>query len=512
MPPTQKGGEGYNLPGGFENLDEVTVPIPLEENLQRRQPSFPETVDSREDRIRVVSDHSKGDGYDPREEYKNLNEVGVPSPIESPQIERPQGYLEDSRRRSRLEKSGGDPHQDVYPALNNEASSSSSSPTDLETPKPENPPSTPHRPNTSPFLIHLYTTSHLIFFSILGTLARLGLQALTTYPGAPVQTGVLWANVGGSFLLGFLLENRDRFSPHQEGPSSSSYQKTTTVVTPLYIGLSTGFCGSFTSFSSFIRDAFLALANRLPVLPGSHPSSAATSTTTALAIPRNGGYSFLALLAIILTTISLSLSALFTGAHLALALKRHIPSPSISHHRAAKPSPSLLNPLILLLAWTSWAGAVIMAIHPPPHYSTWRTSPLFACVFAPLGTLTRFHISLLLNTRIPTFPLGTFTINILGTALEGAFWDLQHALPPGGGGKVVGCQVLQGLADGFCGCATTVSTFVAEIRGLKGRGRAWGYGAGSVVGAVGVMVVVMGPGVWGRGWEDRRVGCTVVSR
>lgn len=36
---------------------------------------------------------------------------------------------------------------------------------------------------------------------MLGTLAQLGLQALTVNPGAPVATGELWANIGGSMIM-----------------------------------------------------------------------------------------------------------------------------------------------------------------------------------------------------------------------------------------------------------------------------------------------------------------------
>src|SRR5438034_4208652 len=42
---------------------------------------------------------------------------------------------------------------------------------------------TPAAMPLSSFATKLYTVSHLIFFSILGTLARIGLQALTHYPG-----------------------------------------------------------------------------------------------------------------------------------------------------------------------------------------------------------------------------------------------------------------------------------------------------------------------------------------
>ncbi len=80
---------------------------------------------------------------------------------------------------------------------------------------------------------------------------------------------------------------------------------------PLYVGLATGFCGSFTSFSSFIRDLFLALSNDLPV-PGADAGPV---------LARSGGQSFLALLAVAVATVALSLSGLFVGAHLAIGLE-----------------------------------------------------------------------------------------------------------------------------------------------------------------------------------------------
>ena len=58
---------------------------------------------------------------------------------------------------------------------------------------------------------NLYTISYLILFSILGTLARLGVEAITRYPQAPFTSAVLWANVGGSLFMGFLAEDRHLF-------------------------------------------------------------------------------------------------------------------------------------------------------------------------------------------------------------------------------------------------------------------------------------------------------------
>ncbi|CAL5873311.1 uncharacterized protein PFLUO_LOCUS7582 [Penicillium psychrofluorescens] len=373
---------------------------------------------------------------------------------------------------------------------------------------PPTPPPPPARKSSSKHATNLYVVSYLVLFSILGTLARLGLQALTFYAGAPVVTGVLWANVAGSLVMGFLMEDKNLFreewgttqrnetaewkdahEAHEHAKRHAAVKKTI----PLYIGLTTGFCGSLTSFSSFMRDVFLALANALP--DPSLPVGASIA-------PRNGGYSFMALVAVILITVALSLSALIAGAHSALALTWMTPTMPFALTRR------VVDPAVVVLAWGCWLGAVFLAIWPPdrhdPGREVWRGRAVMALVFAPLGCLLRFSASLRLNSRIPAFPLGTFVVNIFGTIIEGMCYDLQRVpgLGAGGASHWIGCQVLQGVMDGFCGTTTTVSTWVAELNALSRRRHAYVYGVTSVGVALGFLVVIMGSLLWTRGWTD----------
>lgn len=380
---------------------------------------------------------------------------------------------------------------------------------DAAIPETQQPSPTPAaRKRASKHATNLYVVSHLIFFSLLGTLARLGLQALTFYTGAPVVTGVLWANVAGSLVIGFLLEDKNLFREEwgttqhnetaeqkdaHEAQEQAKRHAAVKKTIPLYIGLTTGFCGSLTSFSSFIRDLFLALANELP--DPSLPVGASIA-------PRSGGHSFMALMAVILITVALSLSALIVGAHSALALTRMTPTmPFVLTRR-------VVDPAVVVLAWGCWLGAVFLAIWPPdrhdPGKEVWRGRAVMALVFAPLGCLFRFFVSLKLNSRIPEFPLGTFVANIFGTIIDGMCYNLQHVpgLGAGGASHWIGCQVLQGVMDGFCGTTTTISTWVAELNALSRRRHAYVYGVTSVGVALGFLVVIMGPLLWTRGWAD----------
>lgn len=509
------------------------------------------------------------DEYTLPEEYANLNEFAGPSPVENPyeeglyrhntleeereQSRQRQRALSLSRTRTRSEsrrisrfreKSLENLHKIPSPKA---ARDGTLSPQEGE----EIPPSpSPQGVAASRFATQLYTISYLIAFSILGTLARLGVQWLTFYPGAPIVTPTLWANFAGSLFMGFLAEDRRLFrqewgsntsfnntvekfrNPNYNDPSNSngnafesiesksptrSLPGTATAfhhaydeeqmikaharvkkTIPLYIGLATGFCGSFTSYSAFLRDAFLALSNNLST-PLNHPlPPGVVVPSTASTVHRNGGYSLMAVIAVVFSTVIMSLGALKIGAHIAIALDPLTPTLSFRLIRKA------LDRLVVIVAFGAWLGAVLMAVWPPDRFSShpdhWRGEAIMACVFAPLGCLVRFYASLRLNGVSPSFPLGTFAVNIFGTAVLSMCYDLQHLNFAGlAGGSVVGCQVLEGVIDGFCGALTTVSTWVAELNGLRRR-HAYTYGMASVVGGLAICVVIMGSVRWSEGW------------
>lgn len=102
-----------------------------------------------------------------------------------------------------------------------------------------------------------------------------------------------------------------------------------------------------------------------------------------------------------------------------------------------------------------------------------------------------------MNRLVASFPLGTFAANVLGTMILGMAYDLQHSSVAS---SIVGCQVLQGLADGFCGALTTVSTWVLELDTLRLR-HAYVYGECSIFVAVGCITAIMGQLRWTQGFN-----------
>ena len=503
------------VPDEYSNLDEVADPPPIQHpdeisisQLQSLEEKNMGRRISKESRRSSSPDASNDAGYDIPDIYANLDELASPSLVENPRENHTYEHKslenlrseEEAYRRSQAE----------------ETRNSIARGDDSEEKKEEG-----RKGQQGPRLeTQLYTISYLILFSFLGTLARLGLQAITFYPGAPVIFSELWANFGGSLFMGFLSEDRTLFKEEWRTPTGNGeVRRARNLVQdeesgsdrimdlqaakkahaaakktiPLYIGLTTGFCGCFTSFSSFIRDAFLAMSNALTT-PLDHPIDYRLPSSPTSTVPRNGGYSFMALIAVIIVTAALCISGLYIGAHVAIATENFTPRLPFAFGR------KILDRLAVSLAWGCWLGAIILAIFPPDRHGggieIWRGRAVFALVFAPLGCLGRFYASLYLNGKIASFPLGTFVVNIFGTAILGMSWDLQH-VPLGG---VVGCQLLQGIEDGFCGCLTTVSTWVIELSTLR-RWHAYRYGAVSVVMALCFMVVIMGSMQWTRGFS-----------
>jgi fluoride ion exporter CrcB/FEX len=122
-------------------------------------------------------------------------------------------------------------------------------------------------------------------------------------------------------------------------------------------------------------------------------------------------------------------------------------------------APHLLDTAVLVLTVMLCLALVLLSI-------LWEASRYYAwsCLFAVVGTLLRWGLSLWLNGRtfdsaLLDYTMGTFTANMVGTVLLGVLYTLMHTINP----STTSCNLLFALADGLCGCLTTVSTFVVEL-------------------------------------------------
>ncbi|KAG7096887.1 hypothetical protein E1B28_004293 [Marasmius oreades] len=272
-----------------------------------------------------------------------------------------------------------------------------------------------------PFSPHVLAL--LIPFSIFGTLARLGLQALATYDDQSVFP-LAYVQSTGCFVMGFFLRLK--------GPMGDFYA-------PLYTAITTGFCGSLTTFSGWQLDVFNSWIN-------------------AGGGDRGGFQDFIDGLTKTVFTLSLSLGSMSFGSYLSKFIEPTIPRPKLSQPpRTARISLTILSIL-------AYIATLPIYFRLPPSFRGQATAAL---LFAFPGTLTRYFLSIYFNPFLASLPLGTFMANMIGTGLLAVFHVLQNmgvnASPVSPGA----CSILQGLGDGYCGCLTTISTFAAEIRALR---------------------------------------------
>jgi fluoride exporter len=102
-----------------------------------------------------------------------------------------------------------------------------------------------------------------------------------------------------------------------------------------------------------------------------------------------------------------------------------------------------------------------------------------------VGTVARYLVQGVLQTRGGTFPTGTLAINIVGSFLLG--FVIRFAT----GSAVISPELRGGLTIGFCGAFTTMSTFSYETIRLLGDGEytyAAVYMGGTILGCLAAVI------------------------
>ena len=200
----------------------------------------------------------------------------------------------------------------------------------------------------------------------------------------------------------------------------------------LYVGLTFGFCGSLTTFSSWVYAIV------------------------------NGPDSLIQLL----TGLTLPLCAFLLGEDLCSSLSllsRCAPAPG---NRC--PSDKTVCQVLCVAVGLG----VIIGLGVVLGNSRQETPDgvaLVSCVLAPVGALPRYVLQRLLNDRIPwlegRFQLGTLAANMAAVALYAFVHDCYN-----GGQKE--CHY---VAVGICGSMSTVSSLMSEFVKDYRKGKAWAY-------------------------------------
>jgi fluoride ion exporter CrcB/FEX len=157
------------------------------------------------------------------------------------------------------------------------------------------------------------------------------------------------------------------------------------------------------------------------------------------------------------------------------------PDPHSNHRRR-----SIADYCFIFSAAATYLIALILYFFAPP---SWRHRATFPMLLSPPGAMLRFYLASF-NTRAPfanRFPIGTFIANIAGSLIIGGSYAAQYS--PSARAMGLRCNALHAIQQGFCGCLTTVSTFMTETRSIRGKGWTWIYvGTSIVLGHLAVLV------------------------
>lgn len=316
---------------------------------------------------------------------------------------------------------------------------------------------------------------------ILGVLVRTGLNKLTAFSGSQYG-GLLWSNFTGCLVMGWLVGTQRMFRSHLEvlpGREQAVYAAKTDI--PLYVSLATGLCGSVTSLSSYVLEAFEYASHQL--------------LGSSVAGYPNAGYGVAAFLSYTIVTFGVSIVGFCIGKDMAAAF-----DVVFDRHRFHFARHNVLVERILaVIGLAGWITVIVLAIVETDN--GWRVWTL-PCSFAPFGVYGRFLLSKVLNKVNKRFPLGTFTANVSATVLLAVLTLLQHGKSPSSSHPLVStipsCQVLNGVSSGFCGNLSTVSTFVSELVSLPRRS-SYIYFTVTITVCFSCMVLILGVFSWVRG-------------
>eukprot|EP00897_Mesotaenium_endlicherianum_P010920 jgi/Mesen1/9857/ME000070S09136 len=290
-------------------------------------------------------------------------------------------------------------------------------------------------------LEYISTLSHLAFFAICGVCIRYTLEigfgpehAHVTDDEQALMIDIP-ANMVGSFLMGWVgvVFKRDilRFSE------------------ALAVGLSTGLCGSITTYASLVQRMQAILTHGLWV--------------RALA-----GYLIGFELAQMSLRIGIDTAEAF-AAYLAREQQRReeggkkalLARPRPDHVDRKWASLLLFLTLSGVLVALSAVGAVLDSDHQK------RRRVWLACLLAPPGVWVRWYLAKLngqglgKKQLVKWFPVGTFLTNTIAGAVEAVVSAINIALATTSSELIVG-----GIQLGFLGCMSTVSTFAVETHTL----------------------------------------------
>ena len=253
---------------------------------------------------------------------------------------------------------------------------------------------------------------------------------------------LLYANVLGSFIMGLTVKHKDYLY-------TNSKFETTKV---LYVSITTGLCGSLTSFSGW-----MLIANNNLLLQFDSTSSPFGGRFWEFCISLIAGISVP--LASLKFGYFVSTLSSYSNNENSQVIELELDNGQIQEETIPICSEKIKVIFLIFLVITC---ILLVIILPMMIDDTWIYLT-YTALLGILGAYCRYMLSFS-NTDYPKFPIGTFIANVVGTALAAVFLMLEKFYISYYNVKTL--AIFFALIQGFCGCLTTVSTLVVELDSL----------------------------------------------
>jgi fluoride ion exporter CrcB/FEX len=336
------------------------------------------------------------------------------------------------------------------------------------------------KPTFSSLVVQQYLKdiNFIILFSFAGYLTRYGLGVAFMAPTGAANTSLffvlfkdIYANALGCFLMGMFAEiNTAILTPNK-------YTRFSNLIT---VGVMTGYCGSTTTFSAWQFDSMYAL------------------------ITGQVGTFFLRQI----IGLCVSYYALVVGHDMSQLVFVPLFSKAKSVKVTGKPhdfieevreggTDGIWRWIIIsfVIANLLAIATFITLLSISSLGESWHIV-FAAALMAPFGATLRYGCSLLNTKYAPKIPLFTFFVNLVGTIIVGFFriTDQRYSAINTREGLNV---FFLGVTGGFCGCLTTVSSFIEEVHTkLKDVRWKYLYILMTLVFPCLALLVIVGPFVW----------------
>ncbi|KAG0670719.1 hypothetical protein C6P40_004121 [Pichia californica] len=299
----------------------------------------------------------------------------------------------------------------------------------------------------TPFSKRYLVTLIVIAFSIPGNLARDSMILLTKYDNSYINFSggtVVWINFSASFVMSWCNNSVKFWSIILENSGKTNMKQLA-----LHTAITSGFCGSFSTFSSSLIEIFFKtidiVKNPLP----------------------NDGYRVMEFFASSLTAFALPIFGHILGKHFALFFDTYL-VPYMAGFLTYK-NVRVFEIFCVIIGSAALIANLVLTCTLNVTYF-YKETYSFAILMGVFGALLRFKLSSF-NGRFvyPWYPTGTFFANIIGCFIISILYLLMLGLQTKDSLIIennVHQFIIKGFSSGFCGSLTTMSSFINELYNL----------------------------------------------